>query len=61
MIGRAGRPQFDTSGTAVIMTEQSTIARYESLLSGQEVIESRVLSRLEDMINSEVRQELTYL
>jgi superfamily II helicase len=64
MIGRAGRPQFDTCGTAVIMTEQSAVSRYESLLNEQEVIESRVISsshsHLEDMINSEVRSNATF-
>ena len=33
MIGRAGRPQFDSSAKAVIMTKESNKAKYENLLS----------------------------
>jgi ATP-dependent DNA helicase HFM1/MER3 len=40
MLGRAGRPQFDSSAVAVIMTKQSKIERYEKMVSGQELIES---------------------
>lgn len=43
MIGRAGRPQFDTSATAVIMTKKQTEAKYKSLVSGTQFIESRLL------------------
>lgn len=28
MIGRAGRPQFDTSGVAIIMTEQKNVVSF---------------------------------
>lgn len=31
MMGRAGRPQFDTSATAVIMTKQNQKARFNNL------------------------------
>ena len=41
MLGRAGRPQFDDSGVAVIMTRKSRERRYELMVSGQEVLESR--------------------
>lgn len=40
MIGRAGRPQFDDSAIAVIMTRLSQINRYERMVSGQEQLES---------------------
>lgn len=40
MIGRAGRPQFDTSALAVIMTKMQQVQHYEQLLSGQERLES---------------------
>jgi ATP-dependent DNA helicase HFM1/MER3 len=40
MIGRAGRPQFDTSALAVIMTKMQQVKHYEQLLSGQERLES---------------------
>jgi ATP-dependent DNA helicase HFM1/MER3 len=35
MVGRAGRPQFDTEGVAVIMTCRDSINRYKQLLAGQ--------------------------
>ena len=40
MIGRAGRPQFDTSALAVIMTNMQQVKHYEQLLNGQERLES---------------------
>lgn len=30
MLGRAGRPPFDTEGTVVIMTEKNNYNRYNS-------------------------------
>ena len=41
MIGRAGRPQFDTTATAVIMTKQCWQLKYEKLVGGKQIIESR--------------------
>jgi len=41
MMGRAGRPQFDTFGVAVIITDDSRKTFYESLCQGNIVIESR--------------------
>ncbi|KAF3912064.1 hypothetical protein ABW21_db0202323 [Orbilia brochopaga] len=40
MIGRAGRPQFDTTGVAVIMTRKEKKDRYERMISGTEKLES---------------------
>uniref|UniRef100_A0A672KGQ5 DNA 3'-5' helicase n=1 Tax=Sinocyclocheilus grahami TaxID=75366 RepID=A0A672KGQ5_SINGR len=40
MIGRAGRPQFDTTATAVIMTRSQTKDKYTHFLSGIDSIES---------------------
>ncbi|KAI8809780.1 P-loop containing nucleoside triphosphate hydrolase protein [Cladochytrium replicatum] len=42
MIGRAGRPQFDNSGVAIIMTENSCVEKYKRLVSGSQTIESSV-------------------
>lgn len=41
MIGRAGRPQFDTSATAVIMTKLQNQEKYKRLVGGKQLIESR--------------------
>jgi ATP-dependent DNA helicase HFM1/MER3 len=40
MIGRAGRPGFDDSGCAVILTTTTQQRKYEAMISGQEVLES---------------------
>ena len=58
MVGRAGRPQFDSSGTAVIMTEQKYVPKYEALKNGKEVIESQVLPKFLDMCCSEISSGL---
>uniref|UniRef100_A0A3P9B8S9 DNA 3'-5' helicase n=1 Tax=Maylandia zebra TaxID=106582 RepID=A0A3P9B8S9_9CICH len=53
MIGRAGRPQFDTSATAVIMTKIQTREKYLKLMNGIEVIES-LHSHLVEHLNAEI-------
>ena len=40
MLGRAGRPQFDDSAVAVIMTKLQRVSHYEKMITGQEVLES---------------------
>lgn len=40
MLGRAGRPQFDDSAVAVIMTRAQRLPYYEKMITGQEVLES---------------------
>ena len=54
MIGRAGRPQFDQTGTAVIMTENKKVVSYENLVSGTEVLESYLHCSLLEHINAEI-------
>lgn len=52
MLGRAGRPQFDTSATAVIITTKNKAKRYEEMMSGQEVLESRFhLNLIEHLVS----------
>lgn len=46
MLGRAGRPQFDRSAVAVVMTRQEKARRYQLMVSGQEVLESTSVSRM---------------
>ncbi|WIA13166.1 hypothetical protein OEZ85_006758 [Tetradesmus obliquus] len=53
MVGRAGRPQFDTEGVAVIMTCRDSISRYQKLLAGQPV-ESCLMSNLAEHMNAEI-------
>ncbi|RDW74063.1 Sec63-domain-containing protein [Coleophoma crateriformis] len=54
MLGRAGRPQFDTYGEGIIITTQSEMQYYLSLLNQQLPIESQFVSRLADNLNAEV-------
>ena len=54
MIGRAGRPQFDTSATAIIMTKDTTKSRYESLANGTQKIESSLHLHLLEHLNAEI-------
>jgi ATP-dependent DNA helicase HFM1/MER3 len=52
--GRAGRPQFDTSGVAVIMTHAATQGRYKTITSGSEPVESTLNSSLTEHVVSEI-------
>ncbi|XP_051788402.1 probable ATP-dependent DNA helicase HFM1 [Erpetoichthys calabaricus] len=54
MIGRAGRPQFDTSATAVIMTKLQTKEKYMQLISGTDTIESSLHKHLVEHLNAEI-------
>lgn len=54
MLGRAGRPQFDTFGEGIIITAQSELQYYLSLLNQQLPIESQLMSRLADNLNAEI-------
>ncbi|KAF7411272.1 hypothetical protein HZH66_000168 [Vespula vulgaris] len=54
IFGRAGRPQFDTSGHAVIITTQSKLSHYLSLLTNQIPIESSFITYLADNLNAEI-------
>ncbi|KAI9847145.1 MAG: Sec63, partial [Pleopsidium flavum] len=54
MLGRAGRPQFDVSAIAVIMTRQEKVQKYERIMSGQELLESSLHLNLIDHLNAEI-------
>ncbi|XP_060237071.1 probable ATP-dependent DNA helicase HFM1 [Meriones unguiculatus] len=54
MIGRAGRPQFDTTATAVIMTRLSTREKYLQMLACNSTIESSLHRHLIEHLNAEV-------
>ncbi|XP_036822815.1 probable ATP-dependent DNA helicase HFM1 [Oncorhynchus mykiss] len=54
MIGRAGRPQFDTSATAVIMTKTHTKDKYMQFMNGAEIIESSLHTHLVEHLNAEI-------
>ncbi|KAI0477613.1 hypothetical protein GGR56DRAFT_665524 [Xylariaceae sp. FL0804] len=54
MLGRAGRPQFDNSAVAVIMTRMRNAERYERMITGKELLESTLHRNLVEHLNSEV-------
>lgn len=54
MLGRAGRPQYDTFGEGIIITSQSEIQYYLSLMNQQLPIESQLMSKLADNLNAEI-------
>jgi ATP-dependent DNA helicase HFM1/MER3 len=58
MVGRAGRPGFDKSGTAVIMTDSLSKTRYENISQGLKVVESHLLegNNLVECLNNEISQ-----
>jgi len=54
MIGRAGRPQFDARGTAVIMCERTQVPKFSSLAAGGEPVQSRLEGALAEHLAAEV-------
>ena len=54
MLGRAGRPQYDTFGEGIIITTQAEMQYYLSLMNQQLPIESQFVSKLADNLNAEV-------
>lgn len=54
MLGRAGRPQYDTKGEGILITNHSELQYYLSLLNQQLPIESQVVQKLPDMLNAEI-------
>jgi ATP-dependent DNA helicase HFM1/MER3 len=58
MTGRAGRPGFDTSGTAVIMTDIKSKPTYERMSTGVQIVESQLLKNLVETLNTEVSQNV---
>jgi len=54
MLGRAGRPQYDTFGEGIIITNHSELQYYLSLLNQQLPIESQFVSKLVDNLNAEI-------
>lgn len=53
MLGRAGRPGYDKEGEGIIITDQSKVDFYMNLMNEQLPVESKLIGRLPDFINSE--------
>jgi len=54
MLGRAGRPQYDSEGEGIIMTAHSELQYYLSLMNIQLPIESQLIKTLPDHLNAEI-------
>lgn len=54
MLGRAGRPQYDSYGEGIILTGHSELRYYLSLMNQQLPIESQFVSKLADQLNAEI-------
>lgn len=54
MLGRAGRPQYDSKGEGILITNYSELQYYLSLLNQQLPIESQLISKLPDLLNAEM-------
>ncbi|PWN30839.1 putative ATP dependent RNA helicase [Jaminaea rosea] len=54
MLGRAGRPHYDTFGEGIVITNHSELQYYLSLLNQQLPIESQFVSKLADNLNAEI-------
>ncbi|RYY32345.1 hypothetical protein EON62_05465, partial [archaeon] len=54
IFGRAGRPQFDTSGEGIILTSHDKLQHYLQMLTQSLPIESSFIKALPDHLNAEI-------
>ncbi|KAH7107592.1 Sec63 Brl domain-containing protein [Auriculariales sp. MPI-PUGE-AT-0066] len=54
MMGRAGRPQFDKEGIAIVMCEATDQRKYENLMGGQANLESCLHLNIAEFLNAEI-------
>jgi activating signal cointegrator complex subunit 3 len=54
IFGRAGRPQYDNTGHAILITSHKSLAPYLALLTHQAPIESALIKALPDHLNAEI-------
>lgn len=54
MMGRAGRPQYDTFGVAAILTDDTRKDFYQGLVEGRNPIESHLHHSLIEHVNAEI-------
>ena len=54
MLGRAGRPQYERSACAAILTREDKVERYRKIVSGQDLLESTLHRNLIEHLNAEI-------
>ncbi|KAJ7137709.1 P-loop containing nucleoside triphosphate hydrolase protein [Mycena epipterygia] len=54
MLGRAGRPQFDKEGIAIILCETDLENKYRELVQGKTIVESSLHLHIDEHLNSEI-------
>jgi replicative superfamily II helicase len=54
IFGRAGRPQYDSEGEAIILTENKVVDNYVKMMQNKENIESHLEAGLSEAINAEI-------
>ena len=54
MLGRGGRPQYDTKGEGILITNHSELQYYLSLMNQQLPVESQFMSKMADNLNAEI-------
>jgi replicative superfamily II helicase len=54
IFGRAGRPQFDDSGEAILVCEHEKLNKYLNLLTHALPIESQFIAELPNHLNAEI-------
>ena len=54
IFGRAGRPQFDDNGEAVLITDINKVNQYIASLNNSAPIESKLLAHLGEALNAEI-------
>ena len=54
MLGRSGRPQYDSEGEGIILTQHSELQYYLSLMNLQLPVESQLVESLPDHMNAEI-------
>ncbi len=54
IFGRAGRPQFDDNGEAVLITDLNKVNQYIASLNNSAPIESKLLAHLGEALNAEI-------
>jgi ATP-dependent DNA helicase HFM1/MER3 len=57
LTGRAGRPQFDSAGTALILTELRDVQFFSSIVQNLDTVESHLGEHLSEFVATEIVQQ----